>query len=546
MDQVVSPVKRIFDLLRGEKSDISAIYFYAILSSLIQLSLPLGIQAIIGFVIGGTLRASLVVLVAILVAGVLLAGIMQMNQMKIIERIQERIFVKYAFSFADRIPKLNLLSIDSYYLPELTNRFFDIVSLQKTISKLLLDLPVAAIQIIFGLVLLSLYHPVFILFSLLLVFLMWLVLYLTSDKGFETSLAESKSKYELVAWLQEMARLVKSFKFSYQHGLHLKKADERTIRYLTARKMHFKILLTQYKAMVAFKVAVTAALMTVGVLLLLNQQLNIGQFVAAEIIIITVLNSVEKIIVSLESVYDALTSVEKIAKLTDKPVEESGSYKKIALSAPAIEVRNLSFGYYPGRTVINSVSFSVTPGQKVCVTGKNGAGKSSLLKLFTGTYHNFQGSILVDNIPIGNYDLQSLRDQTGIVFPNEDIFHGTLLENLTMGRPFVDINFIKKLCEATGLQSFVSSLPEGFDTELDPTGKRLARNVVQKILLIRALAHQPKLLLLEEPWVNLEEVNKKKIQQIILELRDTTVIVTTDDEAFASKCDQCILLKKLI
>lgn len=142
-----NPVKRILKVIRLEKNEISSVYFYAILNGLIQLSLPLGIQSIISFVLGGSISTSLVVLILLVVAGVFLNGMLQVNQMRLIEKVQQKIFVRYSFEFAERIPKLNLQAVDDYYLPELVNRFFDTVSLQKGISKLLLDIPAATIQI---------------------------------------------------------------------------------------------------------------------------------------------------------------------------------------------------------------------------------------------------------------------------------------------------------------------------------------------------------------------------------------------------------------
>lgn len=542
MEQSISPVTRIWNLVREEKADLTAIYFFAILSGLIQLSLPVGVQAIIGFVLGGTLSASLAVLITVLVTGVLLVGIMQINQMKIIEKIQQKIFVKYAYAFADRIPKLDLKKIDAFYLPELVNRFFDTVSLQKSISKLLLDLPIAMIQILFGLILLSFYHPFFILFGVLLLLLLWLILYTTGSKGLESSLAESTYKYGLAGWLEEMARLVKSFKFSLGAGLHLKKADEKTIGYINARTTHFGVLLLQYRTLVAFKVMITAALLIAGVVLLLKQQINIGQFVAAEIIILIVINSVEKIIINLDSVYDVLTAVEKIGKLTDKPVETSGNYQIENSIALGVEAQNLYFGYETDKQVIKNISFKITPGEKACITGNDGSGKSTLLKLLTGVYKDFSGSLLINNIPIGNYDLHSLRERTGILFPRENIFHGTLWENITMGKPGIDKEHINYLSAKTGLNTFLATLPLGYDIELDPTGKRLPKNVIQKILLVRALAHKPKLLLMEEPWLGIEEQYRQDIQQLLLQSKDTTVIIAANDETFAKRCNQSIHL----
>lgn len=544
MSNTISPLTRIWNLVREEQTDITSVYFYAALNGFIQLSLPVGIQAIIGFVLGGVMSASLILLISLVVLGVLVAGLMQANQMKTIEKIQQAIFVRYAYAFAERIPVLDLKKVDTFYLPELVNRFFETVSLQKSLSKLLLELPTAMIQILFGLLLLSLYHPAFIFFGVLLIATLWLILYVSGSKGLRTSLDESTHKYALAGWFEEMARVAKSFKFWMYTGLHLKKADARAVNYLEARRKHFSILLLQYRILIAFKVVITAATLIVGVVLLLNQQINIGQFVAAEIIIITVISSVEKVIVNLDSVYDVLTAVEKVSKLIDKPTETSGTYPLQPAEGVGVQGHNLCFAYEPGNPVIRDLSFHIAPGEKVCVSGSDGSGKSTLLKLLTGVYRDFGGSLLFNGVPLDNYDLTSLRSQTGILFLQENIFNGTLWENITMGNGSIDRGYVTLLSERIGLKSFISSLKQGFDTELDPGGNRLPLNVVHKILLVRALAHQPRLLILEEPWQAIEDQYKLQIQELLLyELPGTTVIVSTSVEAFARQCHQVINLK---
>ena len=542
MEQSIGPVTRLWNLVREEKADIIAIYFFAVLGGLIQLSLPVGIQAIIGFVLGGVMSTSLAVLISILILAVLFSGLIQLSQMRVIERIQQRIFAKYAFAFSDRIPKLDLKKIDSLYLPELVNRFFDTTALQKGLAKILLDVPTAMIQIAFGLLLLSFYHPFFILFGLFLVLLLWLILYLTGSKGLQSSLAESRHKYAVVGWLEEMARMTKSFKVASYTGLHLKKANKKTILYLEARTNHFGVLLFQYRTIIFFKVAITAAMLIIGVMLLLRQQINIGQFVAAEIIIITVISAVEKIIVNLDSVYDVLTAVEKVSKLTDKPVEHTGSFDLQDVDGMRFEARNLSFGYEAEKPILAKLSFTIQNGEKVAITGNDGSGKSTLLRLLLGVYKDFNGSLSVQGIPIGNYNLESLRRKIGILFPQENIFHGTLWENITMGQEDIDKAYLIELSTQIGLQPFIASLPFGYDTDLDPTGIRLPRNVIQKILLLRALAHRPRLLVMEEPWQGIEDHNKNNIQELLLGLKSITVVIATSDDAFARRCDQAIHL----
>ena len=534
-----SPLSRVLELVRLEKSEIWSIYFYAILNGLILLSVPLGIQSIVGFVMGASFRASIYVLIVLVVVAVLASGLMQINQMKIIEKIQQRIFVRYAFSYAATIPKLDLKKADGIYLPEMINRFLDTTALQKSLSKILLEIPTASIQICFGLLLLSFYHPVFIIFSLLLVVILWLIIYYTGGRGLETSLEESSNKYKVVAWLEEMARVIKFIKLTAGHALHLKKTDEDTVGYLTARNDHFKILLLQYRSLVAFKTAITAAMLVFGSILLVNQQLNIGQFVAAEIVILTILNSVEKLIINLDSVYDTLTAVDKLEKLTDHPIEQSGS---IELSNDKkgllVEASNLSFSYGTNQPVLNGISFQFNPGERICLMGKGGTGKSTLLRLLDGAYADFEGSIQIDKVPIRNYNLKSLRATIGILLHQYDIFQGTLWENVTMGNPSVQVDKVITLFERVGLAPYFSTLKEGFETILDPTGQRLPRQIIHKILLVRALCCSPRLLLLEEPWSGMEEENRLQIMELLNELKECTIVVVSNDEDFAKTCNQ--------
>jgi ATP-binding cassette subfamily B protein len=543
--QVKKPVSRLFELLRLEKKDVGSIYFFAILAGLLQLSIPLGIQAVINFVLAGAISTSMVVLIVMIVLAVFFSGLVQVSQMKVIEKIQQRIFARYSFEFAWRVPRLDVQKVDGYYMPEMMNRFFDTVALQKGLSKLLLDIPTATIQVLFGLILLSLYSNIFIIFSIIVLLIIYLILYSTGTKGLNTSLEESEFKYGVAAWLEEVARVFKSFRFSRLSNLPVEKTDQLVTGYLDARTRHFRILLMQYWALIVFKILITAGMLVVGGVLLVQNQINIGQFVASEIVILTVLGSVEKLIQSLDKVYDVLTSVEKLGKVLDKPIEQDGSLALTeGTSGLSVSIRHLNFGYNQEVEILKNVSLDVQSGQKICIMGSGGSGKSSLLRTLTGSYLHFEGSICINGIPIGNYDHDSLRSTTGILFHQQDIFQGTLMENISLGDKNVTAESIFVLAQKIGLESFITSLKEGFDTNIDPAGKRLSGGIIRKILLLRALLSQPRLLLLEEPWQGFEEVSQLQIIRYILkDISESTAIIASNDEEFAKQCDLVVLMK---
>lgn len=539
MTEKTTPTKRLWDLIYIEKKEITSIYFYAILSGLVQLSVPIGVQAIIGFVLGASMVTSIYILIFVVVFGVLMVGIMQMNQMKIIEKIQQNIFTRNAFEFAETIPRFDLKKVDNYYLPEKVNRFFDTMNVQKGLSKLLLDIPTATIQIIFGLILLSLYHPIFIVFGFILVFILLFILRITSKKGWLSSVEESNYKYEVVAWLEEIARVIKSFKFSQGTHLNLQKTDKNVLGYLKARTTHFNVLLLQYTALVFFKVGITATMLIVGTYLLLNQQLNIGEFIAAEIVILTVISAVEKLIGSLDNVYDIITGLEKLASVTGTPLEKEGSLVLNTLnSGVSIKISDFNFQYLDGKMALNNINLSIPSNSKVCISGHEGSGKSTLLRVISGNFSDFSGAILINNIPIGNYQLETLRNKTGVYLNQQDIFRGTVWENISMNKQGILPENVTRIAENLGIQSYLDTLQQGFETEIDSAGKKLPSTIVKKILLLRAFVNEPNLLLLEEPWQGLGLNEKEKMVDYLLhKLQNTTIIVVSNDKAFAQKCD---------
>ena len=541
----LTPTQRFWRLLHPDRKEIRNVYIYSIFNGLVNLSLPLGIQAIVNLIQGGQVSTSWIVLVVFVVLGVAVTGVLQIFQLRITENLQQKIFTRAAFEFAYRIPRIRMEALYKHYAPELMNRFFDTMSVQKGLSKILIDFSAASLQIIFGLILLSFYHPFFIIFSFVLVFLVLIIFRLTAKPGLKTSLEESKHKYRMAHWLEEMARTSNTFKLAGSTDLPLKRTDELSSDYLKARESHFQILIKQFSLMVVFKVVVAFGLLFIGGLLVMEQLMNIGQFVAAEIIVLLIINSVEKLIWSLEMIYDVLTSLEKIGQVTDLELENTKGIdirKQCESEGMLVELKDASFAY-PGhdKKVLHNINLTFNPGEKVVITGPNGAGKSTLLQVVAGLYDVPDGSLNYAELPKGNVDMSSLRSTIGDFLSQELLFEGSIFDNISMGRPEATFDNVKWAVENCGLTRVIQNLPGGYDCNLDPQGKRLPRSIVNRLLLARSIADRPKLLLLEDAFEHLNGQEREPIIDFITSDENPwTLVAVSADPYLISRAEKVV------
>ena len=544
----LTPLQRFFRLIKGDRKEIYYIYIYAIFAGLINLTLPLGVQAILNFIQGGAISASWWVLILAVTVGTLFAGLLAIMQMTVSETLQRRIFTRVSFDFAERLPNLHTEGIRNQYVPELINRFFDTLTLQKGLPKILIDLSTAIMQIVFGLLLLSFYHPLFIFFGFVLLLFLFIIFRFTSPLGMKTSLKESKHKYEVAYWLEEIGRTLHTFKLAGKSDLPLSKTDKYVSNYLDAKQQHFRILLFQYASIVTFKTLITLILLSLGSWLVITNQINLGQFIAAELVVILIINSSEKLISTMDTVYDVLTALDKIGSVADLPLDkEKGiDFQEINTGKGiSLNLENVSYAFDKQlKPAVDGLNLDVKSGEKVCIVGYNGSGKTTLIQIISCFLNDFEGSILYNGIPRRNLNQRSLRSFIGDYSSQEDIFKGTLRENIALGYPHIKFEDIVKVADAVGLSSFIRHLPDGFDTMLLPAGKTLPRHIVVKIILARSIVSKPELLAIEELLANLDYPDRIKIADLLTDKNQKwTLVVVTDDPLLAMRCDRVLIMK---
>ena len=544
----VSPVDRFWQLLAREKRDIWLVWLYAVLVGLFGLALPLGVQATVQLVQGGLLIQPLFLLIVFVVIGSLASGALQIFQMSVVEVIQQRVFARLAVEFAFRVPRMRMEHALDENLPEQMNRFFEALTIQKSLSKLLTDAVAAIVTIVFGVLLLGIYNPFLSISAITLIIILLVLLWRTGGKGLETSIVESKYKYRVVHWFEEVARSLTAFKFAGRSNLAIDRTDELLTGYLKYRKKHFGVIVQQSWFFVAFKTIITGALLILGAVLLQEEQITIGMFVASELVIVTVLAAIEKIIASLSTVYDVLTAVDKVGHVTDLPLDPQGGLapRGSAGQGMALELRGVGYTY-PGATqpVLADIDLAVAPGERIGITGFVGAGSSSLLLVATGLLDDYRGTITYDGITLRDLDRSALRGVVGQYLSQSDLFDGTIEDNVTVGRPGIGTDRVLRALERVDLARWVQDQPLGLRTAIRNGGRGLPTSVATRLLLAQAIAGEPRLLVLDDFFSTLDPGLRGRVQALLADRTLVgTVLLVTHDPALLSACDRVLVMRE--
>jgi ABC-type bacteriocin/lantibiotic exporter with double-glycine peptidase domain len=543
----MTPLQRYFKLLKLDQKDVYQIFFYAIFAGLVSLSLPLGIQAIINFIQSGRVTVSWIVLVILVVIGVALVGILSLMQLRITENLQQKIFVRSSFEFAARIPRIKFEELNDTYPPELANRFFDTMTIQKGTSKLLIDFSAALLQILFGILLLSLYHPYFIVLGIVMLLFLFLIFKYSYFSGLENSLKVSKYKYKIAGWLQEMARNNYSFRRELNYDFALQKNDKFVLEYLNYRESLFDVIKRQFSQLIVFKIIVTASLLSIGGYLVIVQEMNIGQFVAAEIIILLVINSVEKIIIGLETLYDVLTAVEKIGLITDLSMEDdSPDDTEKYFSAISLQAENLGikFPNSPSK-ILKNINLKIEQGERLLIEGENGSGKTTLIRILSALLQPSEGSLYINDDTFSKINFKQYRSQIGNIIHGETPFEGSILDNITFKNSNISNQDLKWAIEGVQLSEYIKSLPNSLETQIFPEGKQLSSSNAQKILLARSIVNKPRILFYEDPTDAMDEkVANEIIDFITSEQNKWTIIVSSKNAYWKTKCTRILTMHK--
>ncbi|MEZ4308736.1 MAG: ABC transporter ATP-binding protein [Polyangiaceae bacterium] len=539
-----TPFARVRSLLKLESDDVWLAVLYAAAVGIVSLILPVSVQALVNNVAFGGLLQPIVVLALVVLVGLALAGALTAAQAWVVERIQRRVFARVVVDLSHRLPRVRGELHERAHAPELVNRFFDVLGVQKSLSTLLVDGLAVLLATCVGMVILAFYHPLLLALDVALVLGLAAVVFGATRRATSTAIEESKAKYAVAAWLEEVARHPLTFKTAGGPGFATARAEDLLFGYLGARGSHFAIVWKKLAGALALQAIASAALLGLGGALVIQGKLTLGQLVASEIIVTSVVGRFAKLGKLLETTYDLLASADKLGHLVDLPLEEGrGVTLRRRSEGVSVELSGVSYAYEGGPKVLRSVSLRAAPGRRISLLGRDGSGKSTLFDVLYRLRAPTEGRVLVDDTDLRTIHPEPWREHVALVREIE-VFEGTVFENVRIGRPDVTAERVREALEAVDLWREITALPDGLDTELTTGAPELSRGQACRLTLARAIAGRPRLLLIDEMLDALDAPGRRAITKRLFDRSAPwTLFVATDDPDILRAADDVLVLE---
>jgi putative ABC transport system ATP-binding protein len=541
-DEHPTPLKRFQVLLNLDRHDIWTIFLFALVAGILALASPLAIESLVNVVSWGTYLQPLIVLGLMLLTCLGIAGVLEVLQAVVVETIQRRQLVRIVSDLAHRFPRANQAALVGQFPRELANRVFDIMTIQKATAVLLLDGVSILLTTALGMILLAFYHPFLLGFDIVLLISMIAITRVLGRGGVQTAISESITKYRLVHWLQDVLASPSAFKINGGESLSIRRADTLTADYINARKSQFRVVLRQVAFAISLQVVASTAVLALGGWLVIDGQLTLGQLVASELVVTVVVGAFAKAGKSLEKFYDLMAGIDKVGHLLDIPVDPIVELGRLPEGPATVRWPDLSFENVAFESRVPAAT--IEAGSRVAVVGNDVEGKSLLAKSLAGLVDPTHGVPEIAGLDAGR--VASAGKGTLVAYAGEaDIINATLRENVDLGRRSVRHDRVREVLAQVGLADTVLKLPNGIDTKLESGGFPLGRFQSVQIILARAMAALPRLLIIDGLLDQLNAEDRSMIWQT-LAAPDApwTLVVVTNRSDIAELCDTQVAVRK--
>ncbi len=532
-------------LFRLERRVLGLIFSYSVAVGLFSLIIPLTVQELVNTFAFAIQPVTIVTLAGIMVLTLLFVGAFRALQFYAVEILERRIFARIAIAMTQQLPHLRFQG----FKPRFANLFVETILMQRAVSVLLIDLINVIVGGTVGMTIMVFYHPYFLLFNAVLLAGFTVVFFLMSHGGLKAELDVSHAKYDTLHWMQEISYNLLHFKSTDSQPLLIKKTDDLLGTYLGARRSRFSVLIRQYLGSVGWQAVGHSGLIATAGWLLAIGQLTLGQFVAAEVVVGTLLLNFDAVVKRMGHIFYFLAAASELNFFFSLPKDQDTVTLSVPLPDPTLHgirltCKDVTFAPAGGPAVFEHFDLEVTPGEKIGIYAGTTVAKTALARILAGLESPTGGVVRYNGVDLRHLDLDTVNKCRGFVLDSQlSLFEGTLEENIVLGRsyvPYADVRWALRFVE---LEEEVDALPQGLKTHVRAPGRIWAPTHILRILIARAILGRPQILIFDGIIHNMQPALRETIIRRLCSKEEAwSVIFVSNDPNLTPHIDRRIVL----
>jgi len=516
--------------LRRERKLTFAIFIYALVVGLFSLIIPFTVQELVNTFAFAVTPIMVITLIGIMAGTLFFAGAFRVLQFYATDLVERRLFVRLTLALAKLLPRFQLKS----FQPHIINQYFEAVFLKRAFSSIFVDLINFFVGAAIGMLLLVMYHPYFFIFDVILIVSI-VIIAILGKGGLRDTLKMSDAKYAAFNWFQNVAKNLIHLKATDCSPIIEQHADLLATSYVQARKSRFRALLRQYIGTITFQVVIHTGLLGTAGWLLSQGELTLGQLVAAEVIVASLLLSLESVLKRSYVIFYFFTALHELDHLFSIPQDPPENGSEISIPQPDevgihIQCNKLERTLGVGQAS-ESIPFEATSGEKWSIICPTESIRHRIALTLAGLDAFSQAVVRYNGIDVRSLATGQVCRHRGIVLGGDlTLFEGTILDNITLRRTGIKPEDLVWALEITELESQLDELPDGLETMILGESKDLSASLRLRILLARAIITRPSLLILDGGMHELQSQIRKPLMQRLCspDCTWTLIIVTTD------------------
>ncbi len=538
---------RLWYLIQLERRIVAILLSYAAAIGLFSLIVPLTVQELTNTFAYAIEPIMIVTFAAVMLIGLLFIGFFRVLQTSATETLFHRLYTRIALAMTDHLPRIR----QEAFLPQQASRFMEAELLARAVIVVLVDLVNVVMSGVTGMTILVFYHPNFLIYNVLLLGGFLLIAVVSGQGGVQATKTVSALNYEVMTWIQDIANNRLHFKASRSAPFLISKTDRLVGDYLAARRARSNILTwSQYRSIIVWEAICHSGMIALGGWLLSQGQITLGQFVAAEVIVGTLLLNLDTVTRRIYAMTYIVTSLDELRHFFALPKHEAFEAAATmhlpdpSLCGVRISCRNLTFAYPNAPPLFSGVNLDVAPGEKLSLLVRSSTEKTALALVLAGLYRPTDGVVRYNHVDLREVSMDYVNGARGLVLDSQPtLFAGTLEENISLGRSAVSFQDLRWAIRFVELEDDIDRLPRGLETPVEAGGIHYTKSQILRLLVARAIVTRPPLLIFDGTLHNLEpDLRHTLLRRLCSKDEFWTALFVTNDPAVEVFVDRRVLV----